>query len=318
MRKKLIALTLLIGSAQLSCTDNFDAINTDPTRASSAIFDPNLLLPSIQYNHVNATSGYNGPILFQAGWVQILASTSSGGANYYTNADKYVASGNTNSYVQSSWNEGYRSMSLADEIIKVRGGDQAWANITAVATIMKVLSMQYITDTYGDAPYSEALQAQAGITLPKYDRQEDIYKAMLADLEGALNAMDPAKAKQTADISSLGGDVAKWKRFGYSLMLRLAMRLVKQNPNLAQTWALKGRWSGVAASLLIPPAEYLFLALIRTEKFPDPKLPHMASKLSLPGAAIAAAGMHSDIQRINIISHNLANALTPAYKRILL
>jgi flagellar basal-body rod protein FlgF len=34
------------------------------------------------------------------------------------------------------------------------------------------------------------------------------------------------------------------------------------------------------------------------------------------GAAIAAAGMSSDIQRINIISHNLANTLTPAYKRM--
>ena len=34
------------------------------------------------------------------------------------------------------------------------------------------------------------------------------------------------------------------------------------------------------------------------------------------GAAIAAAAMSSDIQRINIISQNLANALTPAYKRM--
>jgi flagellar basal-body rod protein FlgF len=33
------------------------------------------------------------------------------------------------------------------------------------------------------------------------------------------------------------------------------------------------------------------------------------------GASIAAAAMSGDIQRINIISHNLANALTPAYKR---
>ncbi len=35
------------------------------------------------------------------------------------------------------------------------------------------------------------------------------------------------------------------------------------------------------------------------------------------GASIAAASMSSDIQRINIISQNLANALTPAYKRML-
>ena len=33
------------------------------------------------------------------------------------------------------------------------------------------------------------------------------------------------------------------------------------------------------------------------------------------GAAIAAAAMQQDLQRMNIISHNLANALTPAYKR---
>jgi flagellar basal-body rod protein FlgF len=34
------------------------------------------------------------------------------------------------------------------------------------------------------------------------------------------------------------------------------------------------------------------------------------------GAAIAVAGMHSDIQRINIISQNLSNVLTPGYKRM--
>lgn len=35
------------------------------------------------------------------------------------------------------------------------------------------------------------------------------------------------------------------------------------------------------------------------------------------GAAIAAAGMHGDIQRLDIISQNLSNVLTPGYKRIL-
>lgn len=33
------------------------------------------------------------------------------------------------------------------------------------------------------------------------------------------------------------------------------------------------------------------------------------------GAAITAAAMQQDVQRMNIISHNLANALTPAHKR---
>lgn len=34
------------------------------------------------------------------------------------------------------------------------------------------------------------------------------------------------------------------------------------------------------------------------------------------GAAIAAASMAAEMQRINLVSHNLANSLTPAYKRL--
>src|SRR5690606_28447548 len=119
-----------------------------------------------------------------------------------------------------------------------------FANVNAVAAIMKVLNVQYITDTYGDAPYSQALQARDAITLPAYDKQQAIYTSMLTDLESALNSIDPSKPKPTADISSLGGDMAKWKRFGYSLMLRLAMRLVKADPALAQTWAEKAYAGG--------------------------------------------------------------------------
>jgi hypothetical protein len=246
MRKILFytgSLALLFVS---SCTKDFKEINTDPKRYSPENFDANYFLSSSQNEYANTISGYAGPILFQSGWMQIFAMATVTG-DYYTNADKYVQSSNTNSYIQSSWNNGYRAASLANEIVRVRGGDAAWANITAIATIMKVLSMQYITDTYGDAPYSEALQAQSGITLPKYDRQEDIYTAMLNDLENALKSMDPSKTKPTTDISSLNGDVAKWKRFGYSLMLRLAMRLVKQNATLAQTWAVKAFQGGTLA-----------------------------------------------------------------------
>lgn len=40
-------------------------------------------------------------------------------------------------------------------------------------------------------------------------------------------------------------------------------------------------------------------------------------QLAMPdGAAIAAASMAVEMQRINVVSHNLANTLTPAYKRM--
>lgn len=226
-----------------SCTKDFEEINTDPTQYSPANFDANYFLSSSQRNYEETITGYSGPILFQSGWAQVFAMATVNG-DYYTNADKYVESSNTNSYVQSSWNNGYRAAALANEILINKGDDANFVNLNAMATIMKVLSIQYITDTYGDAPYSQALQVRDGVTLPVYDKQQDLYTKALADLDAALTKMDPAKAKATADISSLGGDVAKWKRFGYSLMLRMAMRLTKRDAALAKTWAEKAFTGG--------------------------------------------------------------------------
>lgn len=231
---------LVLASA---CTKNFENINTDPKRYSPANFDANYFLSSSQRNYVTATSGYSGPILFQSGWVQIFSMATVNG-DYYTNADKYVASSNTNAYVERSWNDGYRSAALADEILVNRATDAQSVNLNAVAKIMKVLNFLFITDTYGDAPYSEALKVREGNTLPVYDKQQAIYTGLLKDLEGAIASFDASKPAPTADISSLGGDVAKWKRFGNSLMLRVAMRLTKKDAATAKTWAEKAYSGG--------------------------------------------------------------------------
>lgn len=248
MKKNIIYTVFGLLMLVTSCTKDFKEINTDPTQVSPENFDANYFLSSSESNYSGAISGYAGPILFQSGWVQIFSMATVTG-DYYTNADKYVASSNTNSYVQSSWNNGYRSASLANEIIVNHKDDADWVNINSIATIMKVLNIQYVTDVYGDCPYSQALQAKSnGVTLPIYDKQQDIYTSMLNDLDAALTSMDASKAKPTADISSLGGDVAKWKRFGYSLMLRLAMRLVKQDAGAAETWAKKAFAGGTLAA----------------------------------------------------------------------
>ena len=46
------------------CTKKFDSINTDPTQASAANFDPNLLLPTAEIGYMSAIQGYSGPIFF--------------------------------------------------------------------------------------------------------------------------------------------------------------------------------------------------------------------------------------------------------------
>ncbi|GAB3566207.1 SusD/RagB family nutrient-binding outer membrane lipoprotein [Spirosoma luteolum] len=249
MKKRLIATTFLIGALQFSCNDSFDALNIDPTRASSGTFDANLLLPSIQFNHVNANAGYNGPILFQSMWVQVLASTSSGGANYYTNADKYVISGNTNDYLQRTWSIDYNAASYAYEMEQLTNGNAARANLNNIAVIMQVQSLATITDTYGDIPYTQALMGKAGTTLPAYDSQQAIYSSMLSRLDKATAALSTSGDVPTNDAFPYKGDISKWKKYGYSLMLKLAMRLTKVDPATAKTYAEKAVAGGVFASI---------------------------------------------------------------------
>jgi hypothetical protein len=244
----IISRLVLITTIVVGCTSDFESINTDPTKATPNNFDANYFLSSAQWNYADGITGYSGPILFQSGWVQLLASTTSGGANYYTNMDKYVSSSNTNSYRATSWNQCYRSGALASEAIKNTADDPEKVNINAAARMIRVLATHYITDVYGDAPYSQAWMASSDVTLPEYDMQEQLYKSLLTDLDGAITSMDPTKAKPSADIFPYHGDVAKWKKFGYSLMLRIAMRLTKADAATAKTYAEKAAAGGTFES----------------------------------------------------------------------
>ncbi|MBN7811171.1 SusD/RagB family nutrient-binding outer membrane lipoprotein [Algoriphagus sp. H41] len=246
--KKYISL-FLTGAllAVSSCDGDFADINTDPNRADGEVFDPNLILPTVSYNYGNMMTGYTGAILFQSMWVQVMASTSTGGANYYSNADKYVASGSTNSYIQSVWNDGFAAASRVYQMQSL-AEKKGFGNLVAVGEIWKVLTLSFVSDVYGDIPYSEALQAEAGITQPKYDSQQEAYTAMLADLDAALASINDAGGAIKNDVL-YGGDLAKWKKLGYSIMLRMAMRLVEVDASTAQTYVQKAIAGGVFASV---------------------------------------------------------------------
>jgi hypothetical protein len=240
------ALMLMLGS----CTKKFDAINTDPTQASAAQFDPNLLLSGSQTAYFIANQGYNGPILFQSMWVQTLASAAY--PSYYSNGDKYVGSGNLTDYQGRLWTRAYNSASYCYELMSLAKSSKdsgvSISNLTGIATIIELLNIQVLTDTYGDVPFTQALQAKTGLTLPVYDKQQAIYTSMLSKLDSVLPTLDATKATPTNDAWSYKGNIAQWKKFGYSLMLRMAMRLTKVDAATAQKYAEKAAAGGTFAS----------------------------------------------------------------------
>jgi hypothetical protein len=94
-----------------------------------------------------------------------------------------------------------------------------------------------ITDSYGDIPYFDALKGDGNL---KYDKQSDIYPALIKELKEAVDQFDAGPGFK-GDIlygnSSNGyvSDNAKWKKFANSMRLIMALRMSKVNATLAQT-----------------------------------------------------------------------------------
>ncbi len=127
--------------------------------------------------------------------------------------------------------------------------DPEMVNNLSMARIWRVLNFQRLTDLYGDVPYTDAGKGYTDQNYaPKYDKQSFIYPDMLKELDEALNAFDPSKTTWGEQDFIYKSDISKWKKFGYSLMLRLGMRLSKVDPAAAETWVAKAITGGVMTS----------------------------------------------------------------------
>jgi hypothetical protein len=178
--------------------------------------------------------------------------------------DKYIENFESNNApFQFFYGDPLKNLS---EVIRQTGHDGYEAgrkvNTRQAARILKVLNFHRLTDFYGSIPYFEALSGLDGVFFPRYDKQSDIYPDMLRELEEACNGFDASSIDQAsfarADLV-YNGDINKWRRFGYSLMLRLAMRVSNVAPQLSSEYVTKAVVGGVMQSnednFLVPMAE---------------------------------------------------------------
>lgn len=112
--------------------------------------------------------------------------------------------------------------------------------------VIEVYAWQVLVDTFGDIPYSQALQAQK-FPLPAYDDAATIYEDLIARIMVAQDQIDAGQGFVDADVL-YKGDMAKWDKFASSLLLRLGMRLSEVNPSLAKEAATAAMEDGVFMS----------------------------------------------------------------------
>ena len=251
MKKIAIILFSACGLIGLNaCDAGFDEMNVNKTAAIA-------INPVFALN--NAVINISPPsttVLYEVGIVQQMVSPNSGvltGANF--NQDN-------RDYTQATWQRYFRSVIRNTYDVIATTKDPARTNLVNMAKILQSYAFLVLTDTYGDIPYTEAGKGYTDQKVyPKYDKQQAIYAGIIKDISDAVAALDASKTRETADVL-FGGDVAKWKKFGNSLLLRIGMRLSKVDATQAQSLVSKALAGGVITTnadnvLILHDANYL-------------------------------------------------------------
>ena len=241
--KFLVAFTAI--AIMAGCTKKFEELNTDPTKAGPDSFNPNFLLTTTQIRYTGSADFSYETWRAQLIHFSTMMQHFSHLAGYWV-GDKYTLNVDYNAaYFQRAYDEQVKHVI---DLLELTRDKAEYSNLHQIGRIMRALIFHRITDIYGDVPYSEAgLGYYKRIFKPKYDLQQDIYADMLKELEDAASKLDPSKDKPTGDLI-YNGDIAKWKKFAFSLMMRLGMRLTKVDANTAKIWVEKAAAGGPLAS----------------------------------------------------------------------
>ncbi|GJM59941.1 SusD/RagB family nutrient-binding outer membrane lipoprotein [Persicobacter diffluens] len=141
----------------------------------------------------------------------------------------------------NSWNSIYRNLLVLKQVAEKCSDDGNEAGNhwnLGIAQVMTAYNLAILTDLFGDAPWSEALQPGI-IFQPKLDKQQDIYQDVFTHLDNAIVNLNKAAEVNEAEAFPYepiagqdifyGGDIDSWIAFANGLKARYTMRLMAQD-----------------------------------------------------------------------------------------
>ncbi len=211
---------LILLTSLLSCTTNFEELNTNPDAPIDV--QPSLLLRQVIFDYGEQMS-YEG---FVAG--NLLG-------QYFTAIDFNLFDRHSLTEPQvggNPWPVLYTNLRDNEIILDKARTNATFSVYEGPALIMKAYMAAALTDMFGDVPYTEALKGKEGIVSPVYDEQQSIYTGLdgiLDNLEKAVSALENYEGATPLEGDILfGGDLNKWIAFANSLRIKYLMRISGQ------------------------------------------------------------------------------------------
>lgn len=220
----------MFGSLLFSACSDFDEINIDPKAAS---------VEQVQVEYIinqSIIQTQQDPHVAERAFVLYWKTAS---RQHRTNGALALGSYNEGwtsdyySYLSGWLKSANLAVSVADE--KIAAGVQMpyTDNLKQVARIWRVYLMSEFTDNFGPMP----VDAFSGVN-PQFSEVKDVYYYMLSELKDATAKLDLSVVNPstiTKYDQAYGFDYLKWKKYGNSMRLRLAMRLSEVDAAKAKT-----------------------------------------------------------------------------------
>jgi hypothetical protein len=244
---KTLGVALLTVSILSSCTKDFDEMNTDKNSLIEDQLDASSAGPAFAaalysgiHNGDGESTGYaddNGTWgiatgLLSSTFVQYLA------GGFATERNEF------NNYESRGWTRFYTiAVPSLNAAIKASEGN---AEALAVLKLWKVFMYNQMVDAYGPIPYTQAGNGKEKVA---YDSVESIYVDFFKLLDEANATLSTTSVSSVASLQPndriYQGSVDKWRIFGNSLRLRLALRISDIQPAQAQAQAEAAVAAGV-------------------------------------------------------------------------
>lgn len=218
---KVLSMAALIA---LGSCESLDETNNNPNGVSPADANVNMLMPTVMSEAaLNVTSlGYQNI----AGVVQ------------HTQKDGWFDGHNSYNWGPTDWSNYYNMLRTNEFMIK-RSEEVGSEFHKGIGLTMKSFLFGMVTDLWGDAPYTYALQgsrSELEYQFPVYDSQETIYKGVIEDLKTAASIFASTPSTNVIPQYDIyfGGNAVSWQKFANSLLLRYYMRISDKLPEIAK------------------------------------------------------------------------------------
>lgn len=238
---KLVKITIPVLLLLAACNKDLTEKNKDPknpveTKATSLLTNAQRRLSSTM---ASADVNLNIFRLIVQHWQQ---------TTYLDESNYNLAKRNVTDAVWSSlYEQPLIDLQEAKRLIPLQEKDETVRkNQIAIADILQVYSNYYLVTTYGNIPYTEALNVDN--PFPTYDDAKTVYDNLLSRLDADIAALNTASASfGNADII-YEGNTGQWKKFANTLKLKMALTIADTDNAKAKTAAENAVTAGIFTS----------------------------------------------------------------------